>query len=167
MFNKIKTMLLVFIALISFNATFAFNNQLGNITIDDPWVRSEPPNAPILGAIFCKYPMQLTLEINSSEQLSSVCGSFDRHLALISKSLDVTMNNKGEDFTIKGENKHIAARVLQDLIALSASELHKTVPQDGMMKMIKQDFMLISAHSKLTLKPGIIKHLIILINQRK
>jgi phosphate starvation-inducible PhoH-like protein len=32
------------------------------------------------------------------------------------------MNNKGEDFTIKGENKHIAARVLQDLIALSTSQ---------------------------------------------
>jgi phosphate starvation-inducible PhoH-like protein len=31
------------------------------------------------------------------------------------------MNNKGEDFTIKGENKHIAARVLQDLTTLSTS----------------------------------------------
>ncbi|SHN93162.1 Phosphate starvation-inducible protein PhoH, predicted ATPase, partial [bacterium endosymbiont of Bathymodiolus sp. 5 South] len=66
--------------------------------------------------------MQLTLEISNSDQLSNVCGSFDRHLNLISKSLDVTMNNKGEDFTIKGENKHIAARVLQDLIALSTSQ---------------------------------------------
>jgi CTP synthase (UTP-ammonia lyase) len=34
---------------------------------------------------------------------------------------DVIMNNKGEDFTIKGENKHIAARVLQDLTTLSTS----------------------------------------------
>jgi phosphate starvation-inducible protein PhoH len=47
--------------------------------------------------------MQLTLEISNSDQLSSVYGSFDRHLDLISKSLDVIMNNKGEDFTIKGE----------------------------------------------------------------
>jgi copper(I)-binding protein len=31
-------------------------------------------------------------------------------------------------------------------------ELHKTVSQDGMMKMIKQDFMPIPAHGKLTLK---------------
>jgi phosphate starvation-inducible PhoH-like protein len=44
------------------------------------------------------------------------------HLDLISKSLDVIINNKGEDFTIKGENKHIAARVLQDLTALSTSQ---------------------------------------------
>jgi phosphate starvation-inducible PhoH-like protein len=65
--------------------------------------------------------MQLTLEISNSDQLSSVCGSFDRHLDLISKSLDVIMNNKGEDFTIKGENKHIAARVLQDLTTLSTT----------------------------------------------
>ncbi|BBB23539.1 conserved hypothetical protein [Isorropodon fossajaponicum endosymbiont JTNG4] len=33
-------------------------------------------------------------------------------------------------------------------------ELHKTEHKNGMMKMIKQDFMPILAHSKLTLKPG-------------
>jgi phosphate starvation-inducible PhoH-like protein len=66
--------------------------------------------------------MQITLEISSSEQLSSVCGSFDRHLESIAKSLDVVINNKGEDFVIKGDNKHIAARVLQDLVVLSANQ---------------------------------------------
>ncbi|SEH93274.1 DR1885-like metal-binding protein [Bathymodiolus azoricus thioautotrophic gill symbiont] len=108
MFNKIKTMLLMFIALISFNATFALNNQLGNITIDDPWVRSAPPNAPILGAF---------MEI---------------------------FNHSDGDIKLLSANTNGYKRL----------ELHKTVPQDGMMKMIKQDFMLISAHSKLTLKPG-------------
>ncbi len=34
----------------------------------------------------------------------------------------MTMNNKGEDFTIKGNSKNIAARVQQDLIALSANQ---------------------------------------------
>ncbi|CAC9994262.1 Copper metallochaperone, bacterial analog of Cox17 protein [uncultured Gammaproteobacteria bacterium] len=108
MFNKIKTMLLMFIALISFNATFALNNQLGNITIDDPWVRSAPPNAPILGAF---------MEIS---------------------------NHSDGDIKLLSANTNGYKRL----------ELHKTVPQDGMMKMIKQDFMLIPAHSKLTLKPG-------------
>lgn len=108
MFNKIKTMLLMFIALISFNATFALNNQLGNITIDDPWVRSAPPNAPILGAF---------MEIS---------------------------NHSDDGIKLLSANTNGYKRL----------ELHKTVPQDGMMKMIKQDFMLISAHSKLTLKPG-------------
>ncbi len=98
----------MFIALISFNATFALNNQLGNITIDDPWVRSAPPNAPILGAF---------MEIS---------------------------NHSDDGIKLLSANTNGYKRL----------ELHKTVPQDGMMKMIKQDFMLISAHSKLTLKPG-------------
>lgn len=66
--------------------------------------------------------MNLTLDINNSEQLSSICGSFDRHLETIAKSLDVQINNKGEDFTLQGDNQHIAARVLQDLLALSDSK---------------------------------------------
>ncbi|SFV86837.1 Phosphate starvation-inducible protein PhoH, predicted ATPase [hydrothermal vent metagenome] len=67
--------------------------------------------------------MNLTLEIDSSEQLASVCGAFDRHLDTIAKSLDVQINNKGEDFTIQGDNQHIAVRVLQDLVALSNSQI--------------------------------------------
>ncbi len=66
--------------------------------------------------------MNLTLDINNSEQLSSICGSFDRHLETIAKSLDVQINNIGEDFTLQGDNQHIAARVLQDLLALSDSK---------------------------------------------
>ncbi|CAB5501884.1 Phosphate starvation-inducible protein PhoH, predicted ATPase [Bathymodiolus thermophilus thioautotrophic gill symbiont] len=66
--------------------------------------------------------MNITLEISSSEQLSSICGSFDRHLEAIAKSLNVEMNNKGEAFVIKGDNAHIAARVLQDLTTLSATQ---------------------------------------------
>lgn len=49
MFNKIKTIGLIFIALISFNITFAAQHQSGNIMINDPWIRSAPPNAPALG----------------------------------------------------------------------------------------------------------------------
>ena len=63
--------------------------------------------------------MQITLEIDKSEQLASICGSFDRNLETIAKSLDVSINNKGEDFTIQGDNKHVASRILQDLAALA------------------------------------------------
>lgn len=66
--------------------------------------------------------MNLILELDSAETLANVCGSFDRHLETIGKSLDVTINNKGEDFTLQGDNKHVAARVLQDLVALSKSQ---------------------------------------------
>jgi phosphate starvation-inducible protein PhoH len=66
--------------------------------------------------------MNITLEIDSSEQLSNICGSFDRHLEAIAKSLNVEMNNKGEAFIIKGDNEHIAVRVLQDLTTLSKTQ---------------------------------------------
>ncbi|CAC9462490.1 copper chaperone PCu(A)C [bacterium endosymbiont of Bathymodiolus sp. 5 South] len=78
------------------------------ISVDNPWVRSAPPNAPILGAF---------MEISNHS---------DSDIKLLSA------NTKG----------------------YKRLELHKTVSQDGMMKMIKQDFMPIPAHGKLTLKPG-------------
>ena len=66
--------------------------------------------------------MHITLEVDNSEQLAGVCGSFDRNLETIGKSLDVEINNKGVEFVIQGDNKHLAARVLQDLSVLSKSQ---------------------------------------------
>ncbi len=42
-------MVWMLIELISLNTTFTVNNQFSNITIDDLWVRSAPPNALTLG----------------------------------------------------------------------------------------------------------------------
>ena len=66
--------------------------------------------------------MHITLEIDNSEQLSDVCGSFDRNLQTIAKSLDVEIKNKGGEFVIHGDNKHLAARILQDLSMLSKTQ---------------------------------------------
>ncbi|KAA0445212.1 MAG: PhoH family protein [Candidatus Thioglobus sp.] len=66
--------------------------------------------------------MNLILETNNAEELAKICGSLDQHLEIISKNLDVVINNKGDNFTLKGDNKHIAAKVLQDLVALSKSQ---------------------------------------------
>ena len=66
--------------------------------------------------------MQITLEIDNSEQLASVCGSFDRNLETIAKSLDVEINNKGQEFVIRGDNKHLATRILQDLSVLAKTQ---------------------------------------------
>ncbi|MBC8493750.1 MAG: PhoH family protein [Candidatus Thioglobus sp.] len=66
--------------------------------------------------------MHITLDVDHSEQLASVCGSFDRNLDSIAKSLDVEINNKGEEFVIQGDNKHMAARVLQDLSLLAKTQ---------------------------------------------
>jgi len=66
--------------------------------------------------------MHITLVIDNSEQLSDVCGSFDRNLETIAKSLNVEIKNKSEEFVIYGDNKHLAARILQDLSMLSKTQ---------------------------------------------
>ncbi|CAC9602821.1 Phosphate starvation-inducible protein PhoH, predicted ATPase [uncultured Gammaproteobacteria bacterium] len=66
--------------------------------------------------------MQLTLEIDSSDQLACICGSFDRNLEVIARSLDVEINNKAEEFVIRGESQHLAARILKDLCVLARSQ---------------------------------------------
>lgn len=53
-------------------------------------------------------------------------------------------NHSDNDIKLLSANAHDYKRL----------ELHKTVFQGGMMKMMKQDFMPIPAHGKLTLKPG-------------
>ncbi|WP_428095843.1 PhoH family protein [Candidatus Thioglobus sp.] len=66
--------------------------------------------------------MHLSLEVDDSQQLASICGSFDRNLETIAKSLDVEINNKGAEFVIRGQSKHLAARILQDLNVLARTQ---------------------------------------------
>ena len=66
--------------------------------------------------------MHITLEVDNSEQLANVCGSFDRNLESIAKSLDVEINNKGQEFVVQGDNKHLAVRILQDLSLLAKTQ---------------------------------------------
>ena len=66
--------------------------------------------------------MKFTLDIQSSEQLANICGTFDKNLENIAKNLDLKVSNKGSDFNIKGENASLAVSVLQDLLMLSESK---------------------------------------------
>ena len=66
--------------------------------------------------------MKFTLDIQSSEQLANICGTFDKNLENIAKNLDLKVSNKGSDFYIKGENASLAVSVLQDLLVLSESK---------------------------------------------
>ena len=63
--------------------------------------------------------MRLSLGVDNLTQLANICGSLDKHLETISKSLDVEINNKGSDFTLRGENAMQAGQILQDLLTLS------------------------------------------------
>ena len=66
--------------------------------------------------------MKFTLDIQSSEQLANICGTFDKNLENIAKNLNLKVSNKGSDFNIKGENASLAVSVLQDLLVLSESK---------------------------------------------
>ncbi|SMM98109.1 Phosphate starvation-inducible protein PhoH, predicted ATPase [uncultured Candidatus Thioglobus sp.] len=66
--------------------------------------------------------MKITLDIDSTEQLANICGSFDIHLDAIAKSLDAKINNKGADFHITGAGERQAVKVLQELLTLSAAK---------------------------------------------
>lgn len=67
--------------------------------------------------------MKFTLDIQSSEQLVNICGSLDKNLENIAKGLDVSLSNKGADFSIKGDNAHLAINVLQDLLLQSSGKM--------------------------------------------
>ena len=64
--------------------------------------------------------MKLSLDINSSEQLSNICGSFDKHLEISAKSLDVEIKNKAEDFNIE-EQILIGKELKENIEANSAA----------------------------------------------
>ena len=79
--------------------------------------------------------MKFTLNIQSSEQLSNICGSYDKNIENIASNLDVNITNKGSDFIIKGGNSVQAVSVLQDLLVISES---KTIDFEDIDLCIKQ-----------------------------
>jgi len=78
--------------------------------------------------------MKFTLDIQSSDQLANICGSLDKNLDNIEKSLKVNLSNKGSDFNIKGDNAPLAISVLQELLSLSES---KTIDSNDINLCIK------------------------------
>ena len=55
--------------------------------------------------------MKFTLDIQNSDQLANICGSLDKNLDNIAKSLKVKVSNKGSNFNIKGDNSTLAINV--------------------------------------------------------
>jgi hypothetical protein len=80
----------------------------GYVTITEPWIRSAPPNAPMLGAF-------MNLKNNSDKEIKLV-------------------KVHAEGF------KRI--------------EMHRTINSEGMMMMVKQEYIPIPAHELVELKPG-------------
>lgn len=66
--------------------------------------------------------MKLTLDVDNSAQLANICGSLDKHIEIIAKSLDIEISNKGVNFVMKGDNEDLAYTILQDLESLSKTQ---------------------------------------------
>ncbi len=66
--------------------------------------------------------MKLTLDTNTAEELANICGSLDKNLDTIAKSLDVEIISRGNEFSISGDNKTQASNLLTELSELAKKQ---------------------------------------------
>ena len=66
-------------------------------------------------------PHQVTLEPIDSQQLANLCGPFDSHLRQIETRLGITINNRGNDFQLIGNDELVVAAC--ELLGQLASEV--------------------------------------------
>lgn len=103
-----KTILTLILSLLPAIQVNAMNNDATGISIHNPWIRSAPSNAPVLGAF---------MQINNST---------DKEVKLVAVHAD----------------------------AYKRVEIHRTVNDGGVMKMVRHSFVPIPAGGELHLKPG-------------
>ncbi|MBM4228140.1 MAG: PhoH family protein [Gammaproteobacteria bacterium] len=73
---------------------------------------------------------ELTLEPLENERLANLCGQFDEHLRLIERRLGVEISNRGNEFSVTGNNaaRDTTARILRRLYATAGQ--HAITPAD-------------------------------------
>lgn len=85
-------------------------------------------------------PLQLLLEPNDSQQLSALCGPYDSHLRQIETRLGITIQNRGNDFRIHGDEAvaQAAGKLLDHMYrevksgtTLSADDVHLYLQESG------------------------------------
>lgn len=85
-------------------------------------------------------PLQLLLEPDDSRQLANLCGPYDSHLRQIESRLGISIQNRGNDFRIHGDEAvaTAAAKLLEHLYrevgdgsALSADDVHLFLQESG------------------------------------
>jgi phosphate starvation-inducible PhoH-like protein len=81
--------------------------------------------------------IELELDVDNLEQLSNICGPLDKNLDLITKSLDVKIDNKDNKFTISGKDEEKVKHIFKDLLLLSSS---KTLTQNDIDICIKSNY---------------------------
>ncbi|MEW5007982.1 MAG: PhoH family protein [Cycloclasticus sp.] len=70
------------------------------------------------------YSDEINLEPADNQRLASLCGQFNEHLAQLEQRLGVEINNRGNQFSISGPKKDVAAALvaLQDLYESTETE---------------------------------------------
>ena len=78
-----------------------------------------------------------------NERLATLCGQFDEHLKQIEKRLNVQISNRGDQFSVEGEESstHSARALIDHLYAmtenetLAAEEVHLSLQESGLEEM--------------------------------
>ncbi|MCL5261549.1 MAG: PhoH family protein [Gammaproteobacteria bacterium] len=75
-----------------------------------------------------KKSLTVTLEPEDNQRLLNLCGQYNQHLNQIEKYLDVEIQNRGNEFTILGQEKALkkAALAIQTLFDLTLTDKHLT-----------------------------------------
>jgi len=93
-------------------------------------------------------PHQVTLEPNDSLQLATLCGPLDAHLKQIEQRLGITINNRGNDFQLIGENDVVRAggellnRLYREVIGgtkLTSEVVHLFLQESGVEALLDPD----------------------------
>ena len=93
-------------------------------------------------------PLQLLLEPNDSQQLATLCGPYDAHLRQIESRLGITIQNRGNDFRIHGDDAvaKAAGKLLDHLYrevksgtTLSADDVHLYLQESGIDALVNGD----------------------------
>lgn len=91
---------------------------------------------------------QVKLEPNDSHQLANLCGPFDAHLRQIEKRLGITINNRGNNFHLIGEEAIVrsAGELLRQLyrdvnngIHLTAEMIHLYLQDSGVDALLAEE----------------------------
>ncbi|MDG1001284.1 MAG: PhoH family protein [Pseudomonadales bacterium] len=85
-------------------------------------------------------PHQVTLEPIDSQQLANLCGPFDSHLRQIETRLGITINNRGNDFQLIGNDELVVAagellgqlaREVTSGVNLTSDKVHLFLQESG------------------------------------
>lgn len=90
---------------------------------------------------------QFLLEPNNTQALAALCGQYDKHLQQIRERLDVEINNRGNQFVVKGQASQVQAAiaVVDHLyhealkgISITPEHIHLSMQQSGVEALLQK-----------------------------